>query len=189
MNGAGFREQTKGWPQLPVDVAIQWLAGQPRGWTVADLGCGEAKLAASVHQKVVSYDLVAQSPGVIAANMADLPEASGSVDVSVMCLALMGTDYSRFLAEAIRILKPGGILWIAEVKSRFVDADGKGGLLDAFIAAIKGLNMALTERDEHNTHFIMLQFKKKKQKKSGEDGGRIAKAAWPVLGACQYKKR
>ena len=37
------------------------------------------------------------------------------MDVAVFCLALMGTDYPSFLWEAARVLKPGGIIWIAEV--------------------------------------------------------------------------
>ncbi len=40
---------------------------------------------------------------------------TASVDVAVFCLALMGTDYSSFLEEAARVLKPHGIIWIAEV--------------------------------------------------------------------------
>ena len=40
---------------------------------------------------------------------------AGSVDVAVFCLALMGTDYPSFLLEAARVLKPHGIIWIAEV--------------------------------------------------------------------------
>lgn len=38
-----------------------------------------------------------------------------SVDIAVFCLALMGTDYPLFLEEAHRVLKPQGLLWIAEV--------------------------------------------------------------------------
>ena len=33
----------------------------------------------------------------------------------MFCLALMGTDYASFLLEAARVLKPHGIIWIAEV--------------------------------------------------------------------------
>lgn len=47
---AGFREQTKGWPVQPVDQAIRWLRGKPASWAVADLGCGDAKIAATVQQ-------------------------------------------------------------------------------------------------------------------------------------------
>ena len=47
---AGFREQTRGWPVQPVDQAIRWLRGRPPTWVVADLGCGDAKIAASVEQ-------------------------------------------------------------------------------------------------------------------------------------------
>lgn len=38
------------------------------------------------------------------------------MDIAVFCLALMGTDYSSFLEEAHRVLKPQGLLWIAEVR-------------------------------------------------------------------------
>lgn len=47
------------------------------------------------------------------------------MDVAVFCLALMGTDYGSFLQEAARVLRSGGWLWIAEVRSRFVDAKGR----------------------------------------------------------------
>lgn len=47
---AGFREQTRGWPVQPVDQAIRWLRGRPPSWVVADLGCGDAQIAATVQQ-------------------------------------------------------------------------------------------------------------------------------------------
>ena len=54
----------------PVDRAIAWLKAKPHSLIVADFGCGDAKIAASVPQKVHSLDLVAGAPGVIACNMA-----------------------------------------------------------------------------------------------------------------------
>lgn len=33
-----------------MDQAIRWLKGKPPGWVVADLGCGDAKIAATVQQ-------------------------------------------------------------------------------------------------------------------------------------------
>lgn len=56
-----------------MDVAIRWLAGKPKTLVVADFGCGDAQLAASVPQRVHSFDLVAGVPGVIACNMASVP--------------------------------------------------------------------------------------------------------------------
>jgi hypothetical protein len=39
---------------------------------IADFGCGEARLAASVNNRVHSFDLVAQNERVIAADMANV---------------------------------------------------------------------------------------------------------------------
>jgi hypothetical protein len=47
----GFQQQVRGWPLQPVDVAVKWAkAALPRDAVVADFGCGDAKLAASVEQ-------------------------------------------------------------------------------------------------------------------------------------------
>lgn len=69
----GFQQQTKGWPQRPVDVAIAWLKSQPPDLRVADFGCGDIALALAVPQRVACLDLVATVPGVIACNMSDTP--------------------------------------------------------------------------------------------------------------------
>ena len=55
--------------------------------------------------RVVSLDLVAANPSVIACNMAQTPLESASVGCAVFCLSLMGVDYSAFLVEAQRALK------------------------------------------------------------------------------------
>lgn len=75
---------------------------------VADFGCGDAHLAASLpDRKVHSLDLIASKPGVIACDMAHTPLLMESVDVAVFCLSLMGTNLIDFLLEANRVLKTG----------------------------------------------------------------------------------
>lgn len=182
----GFREQTKGWPVQPVDLAIRWLRGRPSSLVVADLGCGDAKVAASVQQRVHSFDLTATAPGVVACNIADVPLRDSAVDATVFCLALMGTDYGAFIQEACRILRPGGWLWIAEVASRFVDEHGSS-ILPAFTAAVCSLGFELRHDDQTNTHFFVLQFQM--QQRPGSSGSGSLEAKWPALRPCQYKKR
>lgn len=50
----GFKQSTLSWPRQPVEVAISWLATKPKDWKVADFGCGDAKIGATVQQKVSS---------------------------------------------------------------------------------------------------------------------------------------
>lgn len=112
---------------------------QPLGRTngtcyIADLGCGDATLAAALkphsakmHLDVRSFDLQTNgNPLVTAADMANLPLPDGSVDIAIFCLALMGTNWVDFVEEAYRILRWKGELWVAEIKSRFT-IPGKGG--------------------------------------------------------------
>jgi len=140
---AGFRQQVSVWPENPVDgyIAAIRLRGaahfsshhtQPlprapdRLCTVADLGCGDARLAASLEKQkkklrldIRSFDLQVSSPLVTKADIANLPLADGSVNVAIFCLALMGTNWLAFVEEAWRVLRWNGELWVAEIKSRF----------------------------------------------------------------------
>lgn len=117
----GFQQQTKSWPQRPVDLALAFLQTYPPSAHVADFGCGDAEIASQTPHNVSSLDLISTKPNVIACNMANTPLQTASVDVAIFSLALMGTDYGLFLEEAARVVKRGGVVWIAEVKSRFVD--------------------------------------------------------------------
>jgi ribosomal RNA-processing protein 8 len=94
--------------------------------TIADLGCGDARLAQALAPskkklklEILSYDLQSKPPHVIAADIAALPLADGAVNVAIFCLALMGTNWLDFVDEAYRILHWRGELWVAEIKSRF----------------------------------------------------------------------
>ncbi|CCF36759.1 ribosomal RNA-processing protein [Colletotrichum higginsianum] len=93
---------------------------------VADLGCGDARLASTLESEakklklnILSYDLYSPAKHVVKADIANLPLADDSVDVAIFCLALMGTNWLDFVEEAYRILHWKGELWVAEIKSRF----------------------------------------------------------------------
>ncbi|KAH7416378.1 hypothetical protein KP509_14G088500 [Ceratopteris richardii] len=141
----GYQEQMSRWPSQPLDVIINWLNKHSKHLTVADFGCGSGKLAKSVKNQVFSLDLVATDETIIACNMAHTPLNSHSIDIAVFCLSLMGTDYPSFLAEAHRVLKNGGTLLIAEVRSRF---DPKNGGADPtqFIKALGGLGFSCVNK-------------------------------------------
>ncbi|MCJ1411128.1 25S rRNA (adenine645-N1)-methyltransferase [Ptychographa xylographoides] len=104
--------------------------------TIADLGCGEGQLAKtllsstnqmaagpvlikSLNLRIHSFDLAAPSPHITVADIRSLPLPDASVDVSIFCLALMGTNWIEFVEEAWRVLRWKGECWIGEVGSRF----------------------------------------------------------------------
>jgi len=121
----GFRAQRAKWPHDPLDDVISWLRRDlPQGSTVGDFGCGEARIAAELKGLAIhSFDLIPVNSRVTACNLADVPLPDASLDVVVFCLALMGTDWADFLAEAHRCLRPQGLCHIVEVESRFADID------------------------------------------------------------------
>lgn len=180
----GFREQVARWPVNPLDVMVRKVSELPRSAVIADMGCGEAKLAASVPHKVHSFDLVAANERITAADIADVPLPDASVDCVVFCLALMGTDYASFLVEAARICKPGGILHVAEVRSRVEGAgsteeeadptaearaesaprlrtklseDEAAAGLSAFIDTIQEAGFAVRRVNRRNKMFLLVQ--------------------------------
>ena len=105
--------------------------------TIADLGCGDATLAASLlpdadpqnknlKLKLHSFDL-AKGDGpnahlVTVADITSLPLKDGDVDVAVLCLSLMGTNWVSCVDEVARVVRWGGEAWVAEIKSRFARA-------------------------------------------------------------------
>lgn len=115
-------------PDADGTISVQALPRTHGTCVVADLGCGDARLAHTIKDsgditkfnlKIQSYDLHSPSPLVTKADISELPLADGSVDVAIFCLALMGTNWISFIEEAYRVLHWKGELWVAEIKSRF----------------------------------------------------------------------
>lgn len=181
----GYREQTKQWPERPVDRAVAWLSKKPKEWFVIDLGCGDAELSKRAPQsRMENFDL-APAPNVTVCNIASLPLQSSSVDVAVFCLSLMGVDYGSFIEEAARVLKVKGWLWIAEVQSRCMDDKGNS-MLDSLISAIESIGFTLKSKSVENSHFFNIVFQKKKERAHGKPSVQVL---FPPLRACLYKKR
>ncbi|GMP29387.1 hypothetical protein CsSME_00004516 [Camellia sinensis var. sinensis] len=178
----GYQEQMSHWPEQPVNVIIKWIKDHNPSFLVADFGCGDALLARNVKNKVFSFDLVSNDPSVIACDMSNTPLDSSSIDVAVFCLSLMGTNFSSYLQEAHRVVKPSGWLLIAEVKSRF-DPNTGGADPDKFSKAICELGFASVSKDFSNKMFILLYFKKKEKQNSKRE------IEWPELKPCLYKRR
>ncbi len=118
----------------PLDIMIQEVSRMPPSSVVADMGCGEARLAATLASrrtghKVHSFDLAAPkgNPFITPCDMSRVPLPSSSVNAAIFSLSLMGTNYWEFLTEANRIVKPGGRILIAEVRSRFEGGGGEDG--------------------------------------------------------------
>lgn len=140
----GFREQASYWPYNPLDGIIEWIKTSQKKAVIADMGCGDARLAASVPNTVHSFDLVSNNPRVTACDIANVPLKDKSVDIVVFCLALMGTNIADFIREAHRILKPSGIIRIAEVRSRF---DGDGISIKKFTKFLKRAGFEIEPHD------------------------------------------
>lgn len=134
----GYRVQLAQWPMDPNKLIIEALLGDRKGrflanksksapgaiplnFVVADMGCGDAHIAAALvpmGYKVHAFDFCAVNSYVTVASSTQVPLADKSVDVCIFSLSLMATDYFDSLVEAFRVLKPGRLLKIVEVRSR-----------------------------------------------------------------------
>ncbi|MED6175412.1 hypothetical protein PIB30_078134 [Stylosanthes scabra] len=180
---AGYKMQMSNWPEQPVNVIIGWLKKKSPSLVIADFGCGDALIAKSVENKVYSLDLVSNDPNIIACDMSNTSLVSSSVDVAVFCLSLMGTNYQSYIEEANRVLKSGGWLLIAEVKSRF-DPNTGGADPEKFSNAISELGFKFVKKDFSNKMFILFYFTKKDKQNS-----KRKEIEWPSLKPCLYKRR
>uniref|UniRef100_T2MIA9 Ribosomal RNA-processing protein 8 n=1 Tax=Hydra vulgaris TaxID=6087 RepID=T2MIA9_HYDVU len=170
----GFSSQVKQWPQNPVDLMIKYILERDKDLIVCDFGCGDAKIAASVPNVVHSFDLVAVNNRVVACDMKKVPLKNEIIDIAIFCLSLMGTNLEDFILEAHRVLKYGGILKIAEVKSRCEN-------IDLFAENICAAGFKLISKDDSNKMFVMIELEK--------TASRPTRNLVIKLNPCIYKKR
>ena len=150
----GFQLQATTWPIVPVDEVIKWIKNKiPNKAEIADMGCGDAKLALEVPNKVYSFDFKARNSRVTECDMSHTPLKDSSVEVVTFVLSLMGTNINDFIKEARRILKSKGILLVVEVTSR-IENDG------VFSSGIESLGFKMTNKKSLTNFFTWFEFVK-----------------------------
>ena len=111
------------WEEDPVDVIGKEINERNDTNIIADLGCGLAKLSRIIKtpNKVISVDHYSEDPNVIKADISDLSEhiTDNSIDITVFCLSLWGTNYLDYIKEAYRITSKRGFMYIIEPNNEF----------------------------------------------------------------------
>jgi hypothetical protein len=113
-----YKEARKTWVEVPYAVIAESLAKRP-DWVVGDFGCGEALLSKVIPNKVYNFDHVAINESVEACDMTKTSLADETLDVAVFSLSVMGLNWSDYIEEAHRVLRPGGFIEIAEPTSKW----------------------------------------------------------------------
>lgn len=176
----GFREQVKKWPFNPITQIIREVAKMDRTLKVVDLGCGDGLLAKAVpSMDIQSFDLLQSkiNPKVIVCDIRHTSIDSASVDVVVFCLSLMTEDASSFIKEGVRVLREGGVIKIAEVRSRL-------GKIEDFLRPLKKYGLRLLKKDLASNYFAFFTLRKVESIDITRD-----KLPSLPLKACLYKKR
>ena len=181
----GFSMQCEKWPIIPNDLILKTLKLEKyKNKTIADVGCGEAKLAQNLvpfGYKIYSFDLVSLNKFVTQCDMKKLPLKNKEIDIAIFCLSLMNKNFIPFIYEANRVLKIKGKLLIAEISSRIIN-------LKNFLEIFKQLNFKLFKQKNIENYFTILSFKKISDAKINKK--LINKEnTFDILKPCLYKKR
>mgnify|MGYP001372149079 CR=1 FL=1 len=126
-----YREARKEWKVIPYEVWIDKIKKMAPNMIVGDFGCGEAKISQAIGSRVKNFDHVAIDPTVESCDMKSVPVESGTLNVAVFCLSLMGRDWKEYLKEAARCLASASYLYITETTKSLIDKeDGKAPRLN-----------------------------------------------------------
>jgi hypothetical protein len=116
-----YREARKTWNVIPYEVWIDKIKTMAPNLIIGDFGCGEAKIAEAIGNRVKNFDHVSIDANVESCDMKSVPVESGTLNVAVFSLSLMGKDWQAYLKEAARCLSVGGYLYISETTNSLTE--------------------------------------------------------------------
>ena len=116
-----YREARKTWNVIPYEVWIDKIKKMAPNLIIGDFGCGEAKIAEAIGNRVKNFDHVSIDPSVESCDMKSVQVESGTLNVAVFSLSLMGKDWQAYLKEAARCLSVGGDLFISETTNSLTE--------------------------------------------------------------------
>ena len=116
-----YREARKTWNVIPYEVWIDKIKTMAPNLIIGDFGCGEAKIAEAIGNRVKNFDHVSIDANVESCDMKSVPVKSGILNVVVFSLSLMGKDWQAYLKEAARCLSVGGYLYISETTNSLTE--------------------------------------------------------------------
>ena len=101
--------------EVPRNVIIKKLESIKRPRRIADRGCGQAFISKHFNQinpnlEFINYDHISICDDVIACDATDTGLEDSSVDIDILCLAIMGCNKEDYIKESYRILDEGGLL-------------------------------------------------------------------------------
>jgi len=144
-----YRQARKDWAEVPFERIAKSLKKRP-DWVIGDFGCGEAKLAALLPNKVYSFDHIAINENVWECDIMHTPIDDGELDVAVFSLSLMGLNYAEYFKEAYRTLRFGGLLKIAEPISRWSEKRSE------LLSTISEAGFSLVGKVEETNQFLYI---------------------------------
>jgi predicted nucleotidyltransferase len=134
-----YRRARRSFSEQPREVIARELRAHPE-WTVGDFGCGDALLAESLPNQVVSMDHLGTDPSIVVCDIAETPLCDGVLDAAVFALSLVGANWPEYLREAHRTLRPGGRIYVAELEDRW-----EGGL-EPLLSALREAGFTIEGR-------------------------------------------
>lgn len=153
-----YEAQVKKWPVDPKKQIIKKIEENGENLKkIADLGAGSCELA-KTFGSVVSFDKypilsdhTSKEIEVVKCDLKKITAESATFDVAVCCLSLMMSNITGVLKEVNRLLKTGGVFYLADVTSRVKN-------MKKFIADVEKLGFKVAEVDKKSGYFFTIRF-------------------------------
>jgi ribosomal RNA-processing protein 8 len=109
--------------EIPVNKIISYLEERSnKKLKILDLGCGRNIIKKHFEDnkkfEIIGYDHVSFN-GSIACDISNLPDEDEAVDICIFSQSLMGSNWKKYIDEAVRVLRYNGEMIVSESVERY----------------------------------------------------------------------